>query len=177
MSSPADNASKCACSLCHLKRVESGTQEEYERELRVATDRVLQRADEDSTPPLCCYCKKQRAWRGQCVDCYMAHRSQRVFVRGEWRLPDTHSIRQAYWMEEEAYAQQHRLEREQRAAAGSLFGAAAKADAAMAAAAAMPGGETESGFVKNLFETVQGVKYDDKCPHGLPFYACMSCSH
>jgi len=80
-------------------------------------------------------------------------------------------------MEEEVYARQRHLERERRAAAGSLFGAAAKADAAMAAAAAMPGGETELGFVKNLFETVQGVKYDDKCPHGLPFYACMSCSH
>jgi hypothetical protein len=32
-------------------------------------------------------------------------------------------------------------------------------------------------FAKNLFQTFQGVKYDDKCPHDLPFYACMSCSH
>jgi hypothetical protein len=32
-------------------------------------------------------------------------------------------------------------------------------------------------FVKSLFKTVQGVNYDDKCPHGLPFYACMPCSH
>ena len=177
MSSPAHNASKCACGVCHLKRVESGAQEEYERELRVATNRVLQRADEDSAPPLCYKCKKVRAWRGECVDCYMAQHSQRVFERGDWRLPDTHNIRQGYYMEEEVYARQRRLERERRAADGSLFGAAAKADAAMAAAAAMPGGETELGFVKNLFETVQGVKYDDKCPHGLPFYACMSCSH
>ena len=32
-------------------------------------------------------------------------------------------------------------------------------------------------FVKNLFKVVQGVEYDSKCPHGLPFYACMPCSH
>ena len=41
----------------------------------------------------------------------------------------------------------------------------------------MPGGKTDDGFVKNLFKTVQGVNHDNKCPHGLPFYACMSCSH
>lgn len=32
-------------------------------------------------------------------------------------------------------------------------------------------------LIKNLFKTVQGVEYDSKCPHGLPFYACMACSH
>jgi hypothetical protein len=93
----------------------------------------------------------------------MAQHSQRVFVRGDWRLPDTHNIRQGYYMEEEAYARQRRLERERRAAA--------------AATAAMPGGEAELDFLKNLFQTVQGVKYDATCPHGEPFYACMSCSH
>ena len=35
----------------------------------------------------------------------------------------------------------------------------------------------DDDFVKNLFKTVQGVEYDSKCPHGLPFYACMPCSH
>jgi hypothetical protein len=52
-----------------------------------------------------------------------------------------------------------------------------KAAEGMAAAAAMPGGDTEDGFAKNLFQTIQGVKHDDKCPHGIPYYACMSCSH
>jgi len=108
----------------------------------------------------------------------MAQHSQRVFERGEWRLPDTHNIRQGYYMEEEVYARQRRLERERCAAADSLVAAAtATATAATAAAAAMPGGETELGFLKNLFQAVQGVKYDSKCPHGEPFYACMSCSH
>ena len=47
--------------------------------------------------------------------------------------------------------------------------------------AAKPDASNMSGktdeFIKNLFQTVQGVKYDDRCPHGLPYYACMSCSH
>ena len=59
----------------------------------------------------------------------------------------------------------------------SLIGAAKKADEAIATARTMPGGSSDDGFLKNLFKTVQGVNYDDKCPHELPFYACMSCSH
>ena len=41
----------------------------------------------------------------------------------------------------------------------------------------MPQGDTDDGFLKNLIKTVHAVNYDDKCPHGLPFYACMPCSH
>lgn len=59
----------------------------------------------------------------------------------------------------------------------TLLVAANKADDAIAAARTMPGGSLDEGFVKNLFKTVQGVNYDDKCPHSLPYYACMSCSH
>jgi len=54
----------------------------------------------------------------------------------------------------------------------NLVKAVAKADSQIAEARAMPG-----DFIKNLFKTVQGVKFDDRCPHGLPYYACMSCSH
>lgn len=138
MSSVTHDATKCACSVCHLKRVESGAQDAYERHLRAATDKVLQRmkrgehsepegeeekgADDDSAPPLCYRCKKARAWRGECVDCYMAQHSQGVFVRGDWRLPDTHNIRRGYWMEEEQYARQRRLERERRAASKQSAG-------------------------------------------------------
>jgi hypothetical protein len=31
-------------------------------------------------------------------------------------------------------------------------------------------------FAKNLFAAM-GTPHDSKCPHGLPFYACMPCSH
>jgi hypothetical protein len=59
----------------------------------------------------------------------------------------------------------------------TMLNAAAKADSAIDKAKAMPGGNTDDGFLKNLFQTVQGVKHDALCPHGLPYYACMSCSH
>jgi len=59
----------------------------------------------------------------------------------------------------------------------SIEDAFIKAAEGMVAAAAMPGGDTEDGFAKNLFQAIQGVKHDDKCPHGMPFYACMPCSH
>ena len=168
---------KCPCGKCHEKRVADGTQEAYERELRAETDRVLRRPKEDDEVPLCYKCNKKRAWRGECIDCYMAQHSQRVFERGEWRLPDTHNIRQGYYMEEEVYARQHHLERERRDAPKPLLAAAANADNAIVEAKAIPGGESELGFLKNLFQIVQGVAYDSKCPHGMPFYACMCCSH
>ena len=168
---------KCPCGKCHEKRVADGTQEAYERELRAETDRVLRRPKEDDEVPLCYKCNKKRAWRGECIDCYMAQHSQRVFERGEWRLPDTHNIRQGYYMEEEVYARQRHLERERRDAPKPLLAAAANADNAIVEAKAIPGGESELGFLKNLFQIVQGVAYDSKCPHGMPFYACMCCSH
>lgn len=37
--------------------------------------------------------------------------------------------------------------------------------------------KAEGEFAKNLFQKVQGVKNDNKCPHGMPFYACMPCRH
>jgi superfamily I DNA and/or RNA helicase len=158
-------------------RVAAGTQEDYERDLSAATNAVLERLKEDNEVPLCHKCNKKRAWRGECVDCYMGQHSQRVFERGEWRLPDTHNIGQGYYMEEEHYARQRRLERERRDAPKPLLAAAANADNAIVEAKAIPGSETELGFLKNLFQTVQGVKYDSMCPHGEPFYACMCCSH
>jgi hypothetical protein len=56
-----------------------------------------------------------------------------------------------------------------------MIQAAVKADSAIASKV-MPV-NTQDGFVKNLFQSVQGVKYDARCPHGLPYYACMNCSH
>jgi len=161
----------CACGECHKKRVADGTQEAYERELRANTDKVFARLKgeydeltrpaprvaEENNPPLCYKCNKTRAWRGECIDCYMAKHSEKVFERGQWRMPDTHNIRQGYYMEEEYYAQQRRRQRAESKQTQQK--------------------PTELDLVKGLFQTVQGVKFDDKCPHGDPYYACMSCSH
>lgn len=51
------------------------------------------------------------------------------------------------------------------------------AEAALRATARAAGDTIDDNFVKSLFKSVQGVNHDDKCPHGIPFYACMSCSH
>ena len=66
----------------------------------------------------------------------------------------------------------------QESCAGGGFGAALnKASAAIAKAAAASGGSIDHpDFVKNLFAAM-GTPHDSKCPHGLPFYACMPCSH
>jgi hypothetical protein len=51
------------------------------------------------------------------------------------------------------------------------------ADLAIAKASAMSGGGPDKpDFAKNLFAAM-GTPHDSKCPHGLPFYACMPCSH
>ena len=51
------------------------------------------------------------------------------------------------------------------------------ADVAIAKAAAASGGSVDHpDFAKNLFSAM-GTPHDSKCPHGLPFYACRTCSH
>jgi len=37
-------------------------------------------------------------------------------------------------------------------------------------------GGSDIEFAKNIFSSI-GTPYDSKCPHGMPFYACMPCSH
>jgi hypothetical protein len=81
---------------------------------------------------------------------------------------------------QDAYMAQLRAETDRvlaKSPISKLIVSAARADDAIDTAFKMPGGNTDDGFVKNLFQTVQGVKFDDKCPHDMPFYACMSCSH
>jgi len=53
-----------------------------------------------------------------------------------------------------------------------LMEAAHKADVAIASS----GSINDPDFAKNLFAAM-GTPHDSKCPHGMPFYACMSCSH
>ena len=58
-----------------------------------------------------------------------------------------------------------------------ILQAATKADAAIAKATALSGGSTgHPDFAKALFAAM-GTPHDSKCPHGMPFYACMPCSH
>lgn len=60
---------------------------------------------------------------------------------------------------------------------GGILGAAVRADVAIMRATKACGGSTDHpDFAKNLFAAM-GTPHDSTCPHGLPFYACMPCSH
>jgi len=61
-------------------------------------------------------------------------------------------------------------------ASGGFGIALSKASAAIASAEAKSGGILTQDFAKNLFAAM-GTPHDSKCPHGIPFYACMPCSH
>lgn len=59
----------------------------------------------------------------------------------------------------------------------SIGSAITYAGFAVAKATAMSGGGPDHpDFAKNLFAAM-GTPHDSKCPHGLPFYSCMPCSH
>jgi hypothetical protein len=57
---------------------------------------------------------------------------------------------------------------------GAMLKAAQKADAVIAKTLASSSGGSD--MVKDIFASM-GAPFDSKCPHGLPFYACMPCSH
>ena len=105
---------ECACGTCHKARVDSGTQEAYERKLRERSSATL-------------------------------------------------SYSRTYESVSSGITQ--------------LIQASVKADEAIAKATAMSGGGPDQpDFAKNLFAAM-GTPHDSKCPHGLPFYSCMPCSH
>jgi hypothetical protein len=83
-----------------------------------------EKSENQKSEVLLCYnCKMAHAWRGECVNCYMARHSEPFMdAYGRWRFPDMHNIRQGYYMEEEQYAHMHRAERERRAASKQAAG-------------------------------------------------------
>lgn len=58
----------------------------------------------------------------------------------------------------------------------SFVNQANKAQVAIDTAAKASGGIQSPDFAKELFAAM-GTPHDSICPHGLPFYSCMPCSH
>ena len=56
---------------------------------------------------------------------------------------------------------------------GAILQAAQKADAVIGKALSSSAG---NDMAKDIFAAM-GTPHDSKCPHGLPFYSCMPCSH
>jgi hypothetical protein len=172
----------CACGTCYKARVDSGTQHLYEKKCKDATDAVMAKLKSAS----CSNCEASAS--GSCVECYANRYS--YDAKGRLKMPDEiHMLRQAYYMEEQWYIsskrqrEQREKEKEERekaaatATTSSSFAAdLSKASSAISQAAAKSGGVGATDFAKNLFAAM-GTPHDSKCPHGLPFYACMCCSH
>ena len=185
------NVDTCACGTCHKARVDSGTADAYMKRCRENTKRTyaeannrLKRQDE-SFRESCPDCKASA--RGICVECHVAINA--YDERHYLRMPSVlHAIRQAYHLEEPFYNSRKRADEKEAAApaaaapaaaggGGSGFAAALnKASMAILVAAAKAGGIDKPDFAKELFVEM-GTPHDSKCPHGLPFYACMPCSH
>jgi hypothetical protein len=158
----------CACGTCYKARVDSGTQHLYEKRCKDASDAVMAKLDSTG----CVSCKASAS--GSCVECYTNKNS--YDANGKLKVPgDLSLLRQSYYMDEQWYMNSKK--QQEAAATGSSFAAnLSKASTAISQAATKSGGVGGEDFAKNLFAAM-GTPHDSKCPHGLPFYACMCCSH
>ena len=140
----------CPCGTCHKSRVDSGTAHQYMERCRRETDLGLKRA----TCPGCKATEKVSG-RNICMECYVEKNA--YDSRGFLKMPtELHMMRQAYVLEEASWIAT-KTERDERAPASQISA-------------------NSSDFAKDIFAAL-GTPYDSKCPHGLPFYACMPCSH
>jgi len=167
------NVDTCACGTCYKSRVDSGTQHLYEKRCKDEAAAVKARLGSKS----CSACKASAS--GSCVDCYANRYS--YDASGRLKMPsEIQMLRQAYYMEEQWYMKSRRQKESSTAtatasASGSGFGEALK-KASTAISVAATKSAVGDDFAKNLFAAM-GTPHDSKCPHGLPFYACMPCSH
>jgi len=130
---------ECACGICHKARVDSGTQEAYERKIRDRANIVLSSSTTFES----------------------ASSGKKQLIQASVKVPSSHS----------------RTYESVSCGITQLIQASVKADQAIAKATIMSGGGPDKpDFAKNLFAAM-GTPHDSKCPHGLPFYACMPCSH
>lgn len=154
----------CPCGTCHKARVDSGTQGAYEKQCRENTRAALEGRSAE------CKATQQVTGRNICMECHV--KQNQFDSNNRVKMPSQlDMMRQGYVLEEASWiATKHKRE-------GSGLGAALdNACTAIANAAAKSGGVEKPEFARNLF-TEMGTPADSKCPHGLPFYSCMPCSH
>jgi len=94
----------CSCAPCHHQREADGTQDMYLQKLRAMSAEFTDKCESTNTiVPLCYKCKVNRAWRGECIECYMIRHLRDS--EGNLIMPSTlQNIRKGYYMEEESYA-------------------------------------------------------------------------
>jgi len=146
----------CPCGTCHKARVDSGTADQYMKRCKRDTDLALKRA----TCPGCKATEKVSG-RNICMECYVEKNA--YDSRGFLKMPtELHMMRQAYVLEEASWI------------------ATKEARDELALTAQMPGcggaDVNSSDLAKDIFAAL-GTPHNSNCPHGIPFYACMPCSH
>lgn len=165
----------CPCGTCHKARVDSGTQEAYTKKCQEKSDAALKRlgkppkgSPEEDTwnyfqrAKRCSNCNVSR--RGICVECYMEANS--FDEQGRLKMPSQLDIlREGYHLSEPYYLTKCGVQQDE-----------PEMLQAIATAKAITPSILSEDFAKNLFAAM-GTPHDSKCPHGSPFYACMSCSH
>jgi hypothetical protein len=172
----------CSCYTCHHRRVVNGTNDAYVSELgsiNIANTKAAEskKVDfkcegESNEAPLCYNCNKNRGWQGICVDCHV-DLNGRDSNGNLYPFSTIHNIRQGYYMNEECYASSRRVKKQEEPPTKypppSIMPVEATAEACSSV--------ITDANIKDLFKQIQGVNFDAICPHSLPFYACMSCSH
>ena len=146
----------CACGTCYKARMDSGTGRAYSERCQRNSALALKRMN-------CPECKATKEVTGQniCMECHVELNS--YDMKNRLKMPsELHMLRQGYVLEEASYIATKK--------------AAEAAAAAMSTAATKSGGVLTEDFAKNLFAAM-GTPHDSTCPHGLPFYSCMPCSH
>jgi hypothetical protein len=144
----------------------------------------------ESSAPQCRDCRT--SGRGECMECHVKNKS--YDERGYLKMPSQlHMLRQAYVMSEGFYERRVCDQEKEKAhsikcACGVCFWKREELEGRVpkfsprAATAPSPIGSIlhaaagGNDMAKDIFAAM-GTPHDSKCPHGLPFYACMPCSH
>ena len=153
----------CACGVCHKSRVDSGTQAAYEKRTRDAADAAIASLTSKRED---LYARQDR------VKHYASNFTDSLKVAN---TADTVISKASAVCKKECLECPNSYSPTQPLV--GIGAALAKAGLAIETAkAACGGGADHPDFAKNLFAAM-GTPHDSKCPHGLPFYACMPCSH
>jgi hypothetical protein len=95
------------------------------------------------------------------MECYVEKNS--YDSSNKLKMPsELHMMRQAYVLEEASWIATKKSREEKVLSAQISAGGGAAVNS--------------SDFAKDIFAAM-GTPHDSKCPHGLPFYSCMPCSH
>ena len=164
------NVDDCSCGTCYKARVDAGTEDaHYERWLNASRSMQKTSATKEATHnPKTCAC-------GTCHSARVAAGTQGEY--DEWNRKALQAALQKSTAKSKSYSATMRRvycpsDPANNRPLNSFMEDALNADEAIRKATT-PSGELDA---LKLFEAM-GTPAHSKCPHNVPFYSCMSCSH